>query len=165
VSSAFDATSGVIYERTLPANAINLDPTRPSEDLAMVRRALVLPGARDMGGATIAGQPVERFEYGSRETNGQRCTYYATRGDYVPVAVECVNLVGGPWLRARITYEFLARTPANDALLSLRAQHPGARVNRAPIAYCDQEPHYFGPGVGPDFAGDPRNAPCGSRGG
>jgi predicted RNA methylase len=163
VSSAFDASDGVIYERTLPANFINLDATRPSEDLGFVRRALAASNARDMGPTTLAGQPVERFDYGSRETTGQRCSYYATRGDYIPVAVDCVNLIG-PALRAHISYEFLPRTDANDALLSLRAEHPGAAIDRAPITHCDQEPHYFGPGVAPDFAGDPRNAPCMSRG-
>ena len=165
VSSTFDASNGVIYERALPANFINLDPSRPSQELGTVRRLLALSDARDMGTATIDGQTVERFDYGSRETNGQNCSYYATRGDYVPVAVDCLNLFGHPWLRAHTSYEFLPRTAANDALLSLRAQHPGAAVDRAPIADCDQEPHYFGSGTDPDFAGDPRNAPCMVRAG
>jgi hypothetical protein len=164
VTSAYDPVAGVIYERTLPANAINLDPARVSEDLAFAHRALASGSATDAGHAVLDGRPVERFDYGSRASNGQACSYYATRDDYVPVAVDCTALVKAPWgTHARITYEFLARTPANDALLSLRAQHPGATVDRAPIAHCDQEPHYFGPGAAPDFAGDPRNAPCGVR--
>jgi hypothetical protein len=160
VSSTFDAASGVIYERTLPPDFINLDPTRPSEDLVMVRRALTYSGARDKGPVIYEGRTLQRFDFGSRESNGQRCSYYATREEYVPVAVDCVNLVGSPWVRAHIAYEFLERSEANDALLSIRAQHPGAAVDRAPITDCDREPHYYGTGVGPDFAGDPRNAPC-----
>jgi hypothetical protein len=163
VSSSFDATSGVIYERTLPANWVNLDATRVPEDLTFVRRALEHQTARDMGPTTLDGQPVQRFDYGSRETTGQSCSYYATREDYVPVAVDCTNLLRHPWLHARITYDFRERTAANDALLSIRAQHPGAAVDRAPITDCDLEPHYYGPGVSPDFADDPRNAPCGHK--
>jgi hypothetical protein len=162
LSSAFDASDGTIYERTLPADAINLDPTGVTDDLSFVRRVLANGYATDMGATVLDGKPVERFEYGSRDTNGQKCSYYATREDYVPVAVDCVNLIGHPWLRASISYEFLGRTADSNALLSISAQHPGAPIDRAPITYCDQEPHYYGPGAGPNFEGDPRNAPCGA---
>jgi hypothetical protein len=95
---------------------------------------------------------LERYDLGGPATE-QTCSYDVAGPELVPVASDCTNLLGHPWLTGHSTYAFLDETPANEALLSLEAQHPGARVDRAALTSCDREPSYSGPG-------DPRNAPC-----
>jgi hypothetical protein len=150
---SYDAAGGVVYERTNPGNWKGSDTSEAVEDLQSIRRALTFGGATDVGPASIAGQPVERFDFGSRDTNGQACSYYATRDDLRPVALDCTNLLGHPWLTSHVSYEWLGATAANLDLLSLTAQHPEARVDRAPLGECIDGQDYFG-------HTDPRNAPC-----
>lgn len=151
--SSYDAANGVIYDRAEPANWKGSDLSMAEQDLNAVRIALAHSSVKDMGATTIDGQAVERFDYGSRESNGQACSYYATSSDLRPVSLDCTNLLGHPWLTSHETYEWLAPTPANAALMSLSAQDPDARIDAAPMTSCDHELAYFGPA-------DPRSAPC-----
>jgi hypothetical protein len=151
--SSYDAASNVIYERTAATpDLADGDRLMVQQDLYAVRRALAFSDAHDAGPVTVGGQALERYDFGGPASE-QTCSYDVTRPDLVPVMSDCTNLLGHPWLAAHSTYAFLDETSANEALLSLEAQHPGARVDRAALTSCDQEPIYFGPG-------DPRNAPC-----
>jgi hypothetical protein len=151
--SSYDAGGAVIYERTKPANWKAADHSMAIDDMNVVRRALAGASVRDPGATTLDGQTVERFDFGSRDTNGQACSYYATASDLRPVALDCTNLLGHPWLSSHTSYEWLDPTPANSALLTLEAVHPDARVDSAPLGECVQGRDYFGPT-------DPCDAPC-----
>jgi hypothetical protein len=151
--SSYSAGDNVIYQRTKPSNWKPLQNSAAESDLNAVRVALAYSNAKDAGPTTMNGQAVERFDFGSRETNGQTCSYYATREDLRPVAIDCTNLIGHPWLSSHKTFEWLDQTPTNNAFLSLPTQHPNAQIDRAPLGVCEQGHDYFGPQ-------DPRNAPC-----
>jgi hypothetical protein len=142
--SSYDASGNVVYERTKPGTWKCLDHSTATDDVNAVSRALA-GGANDRGQTSVDGQTVERFDFGSRESNGQACSYYATLQDLRPVALDCTNLLGHPWLSSHTIYEWLDPTPANNALLSLEAQHPSAQVDRAPLGECVMGQKYFGP--------------------
>ena len=53
--------------------------------------------------------------------------------DYMPRYLDDPQRDGGDVVRLRVaTYEYLPLTPANRALLSISAQHPGARIDTKP---------------------------------
>src|SRR4051794_19035719 len=94
-------------------------------------------GAQVVGHATIAGR--DTLEIRSRDGH---TTYYVDSTTYVPVELDTTGTDGGTSLRFE-AYEVLPATDANEALLSLAAQHPSAIVDRDPAHYQAAEMRTF----------------------
>lgn len=92
--------------------------------------------ARVLGHRTLAGQDTIAIASADGHT-----TYYVDPGTYRPVELDTRGTGGGTALRFR-TYETL-EAGANGDLLSLAAQHPGARVDRDPAHYRAAEARLF----------------------
>ena len=71
-----------------------------------------------------------------------RTTYLVDAGTYDPIELRTSGN-GGEVTLTFLQYEELPRTAANEALLSLAAQHPTAEVNRDPAAYRDAEARLY----------------------
>ena len=111
------------------------DPT--SSDFRGQILALLRSGeARVVGHRTIDGQ--DTIEIASADGH---TTYYVDPGTYKPVELRTRGTGGGTALRFR-TYETLDHG-ANESLLSLQAQHPGARIDRDPAHYQAAEARLF----------------------
>ena len=89
-----------------------------------------------VGHRTIDGQ--DTIEIASADGH---TTYYVDPGTYKPVELRTRGTDGGTALRFR-TYETLD-PDASRSLLSLAAQHPGARVDRDPAHYQAAEARLF----------------------
>jgi hypothetical protein len=94
-------------------------------------------GAQVVGHATIAGR--DTLEIRSRDGH---TTYYVDSTTYAPVELDATGTDGGTRLRFE-AYEVLPATQANEALLSLAAQHPSAIVDRDPAHYQAAEMRMF----------------------
>jgi hypothetical protein len=81
-------------------------------------------GARLVGHATVDGR--DTLELRSHDGH---MTYYIDADTYAPVRLDTRGTDGGTSLRF-VTWELLPGGGANDALLSLSAQHPSATVAR-----------------------------------
>jgi len=92
--------------------------------------------ARVVGHRTVDGQDTIAIASADGHT-----TYYVDPGTYGPVELDTRGTNGGTTLRFR-TYETL-ELGANRRLLSLTAQHPGARVDRNPADYRAAEERLF----------------------
>jgi hypothetical protein len=103
-----------------------------SQILALLRSG----EARVIGHRTIDGQDTIEIASADRHT-----TYYVDPGTYKPVELRTRGTDGGTALRFR-SYETLD-ADANRSLLSLAAQHPGARVDRDPAHYQAAEARLF----------------------
>jgi hypothetical protein len=111
------------------------DPT--SSDFRGQILALLRSGeARVVGHRTIDGQ--DTIEIASADGH---TSYFVDPGTYRPVELRTRGTDGGTALRFR-TYETL-ELGANRSLLSLTAQHPGARVDRDPADYQSAEARLF----------------------
>ncbi|HUK93984.1 MAG TPA: hypothetical protein VLU96_02895 [Gaiellaceae bacterium] len=113
----------------------DVDPTSSGfrgQILALLRSG----EARVVGHRTIAGQ--DTIEIASADGH---TTYFVDPGSYEPVELRTRGTDGGTALRFR-TYERLD-SGANRSLLSLAAQHPGARVDRDPSDYQPAEARLF----------------------
>jgi hypothetical protein len=101
-------------------------------------RALLRSGrARLVGHATIDGR--DTLEIRSRDGH---TTYYVDPTTYAPVELDTRGTDGGTSLHFT-TYELLPANDANDALLSLTAQHPTATVDRNQADYVAAEKRVF----------------------
>ena len=103
-----------------------------SQILALLRSG----EARVVGHRTIDGQDTIEIASADRHT-----TYYVDPSTYKPVELRTRGTDGGTALRFR-SYETLD-ADANRSLLSLAAQHPGARVDRDPAHYQAAEARLF----------------------
>jgi len=92
--------------------------------------------ARVLGHRTIAGEDTIAIASADGRTR-----YYLDPGTYRPVELDTRGTGGGTALRFR-TYETLD-AGANGDLLSLAAQHPGARVDRDPAHFRAAEARLF----------------------
>jgi hypothetical protein len=127
---------GVVYVRTLAGGTA--EGTHPADFAAsadQIRGYLADGSARDVGEVSVGGTRLHRFVVSPAE--GGTCTYDAQPDTYYGVAMTCLGLPTGS-LAER--WEYLPRS-ANEALLSVAAQHPDARVDRAPMRPCAQENH------------------------
>lgn len=79
--------------------------------------------AREDGHVAVGGRDAVRISL-----DGGRATYLVDAETYAPIEYAATDGGGSVTLRFPV-YERLPRTPANLALLSLRAQHPNARVD------------------------------------
>jgi hypothetical protein len=94
-------------------------------------------GAHVVGHATIGGR--DTVEIRSRDGH---TTYYVDPSSYAPVELDTTGTDGGVSLRF-VTYEVLPANEANDALLSVSAQHPSATVDRDQADYVAAEQRLF----------------------
>ena len=103
-----------------------------SQILALLRSG----EARVVGHRTIDGQ--DTIEIASADGH---TTYYVDPETYRPVELDTRGTEGGTALRFR-TYETLD-SGANSDLLSLEAQHPGARIDRDPAHFNAAQERLF----------------------
>jgi len=116
-------------------DASNADPTS-SEFRDQILALLRSGGARVVGHATVDGQ--DTIEIASADGH---TTYFVDPDSYRPVELRTRGTDGGTALRFR-TYETID-SDANASLLSLAAQHRGARIDRAPAHYRAAEARLF----------------------
>jgi hypothetical protein len=94
-------------------------------------------GAHLVGHATIGGR--DTLELRSQDGH---ITYYVDASTYAPVQLDTTGTDGGTSLRFT-TYEVLPADDANQALLSLTAQHPSATVDHSQADYLAAEKRLF----------------------
>jgi hypothetical protein len=94
-------------------------------------------GAHLVGHATIGGR--DTLELRSQDGH---ITYYVDASSYAPVQLDTTGTDGGTSLRFT-TYEVLPADDANEAMLSLTAQHPSATVDQSQADYLAAEKRLF----------------------
>jgi hypothetical protein len=131
-TSVYDQASNSIYNAP--------ESSRSPGDLAALLRSLIASGkARVTGTTTVNGVPARTLAisglpsgWASGAANG---TYDIASGDARPLLVQTTTDCGRVQCPETIqfqVYEYLPATPANLALLSVAAQHPGAMTVPAP---------------------------------
>lgn len=116
----YDATSGTIYRQPDSNVPTLIDP------IETLRAALANGTAQVAGTVTIDGAQLYKIEL----PNG--VVGYFDRSTYRPMYIDNLQR-GGSVVRTHVdAYEELAQTSANESLLSVTAQHPGARVQDGP---------------------------------
>ena len=118
------------------APACDIDPDSAGFSRQM-RVLLSSCGAHLVGHATIDGRDTLEI----RAQDGHS-TYYVDPDSYAPVELDTTGTTGGVDLHFT-TWEMLPGTDANDALLSLTAQHPSATVDRNQADYVAAEKRVF----------------------
>jgi hypothetical protein len=112
----YDAGANTVVETPASSAPALVDP------IAGVREQLARGGARVAGKATIDGKALYKIELSTGVVG------YFDSTDYRPIYLDNPQRDGSV-IRARVvTYEELPTTPDNTKLLSIRAQHPDARV-------------------------------------
>jgi hypothetical protein len=114
--SEYDASTNTIYRRADSTSPTLMDP------IETVRAALVNGTAHVAGTVTIDGQSLYKIEL----PNG--VVGYFDRADYQPVYLDNPQRDGSVVRTRVVTYQELPTTSANEALLSITAQHPRASV-------------------------------------
>ncbi|MGN6378993.1 MAG: hypothetical protein ACTHNU_08595 [Gaiellales bacterium] len=112
------------------------DPSSP-DFAGQIRALLQSGGAHVVGHATVHGR--DTLEISSQDGH---TTYYVDPDTYAPVELDTTGTDGGTSLYFS-SYEFLADNAANQALLSLSAQHPSATVDRNQADYVAAEQRLF----------------------
>jgi hypothetical protein len=95
---------------------------RAADPIAGVRAQLAHGGARLAGKATIDGTTLDKIELPTGVIG------YFNTSDYRPMYLDNPQYDGSVVRTRVVTYEELPMTPGNAKLLSIAAQHPGARV-------------------------------------
>ena len=123
--------------RSPPASDDSSTADPGSGDFRRQILALLRSGeARVVGHRAIDGQ--DTIEIASADGH---MTYYVDPETYRPVELDTRGTDGGTALRFR-TYETLD-SDANSDLLSLEAQHPGARIDRDPAHFNAAQERLF----------------------
>jgi hypothetical protein len=121
-SSVYDAATNTIYER--PDSS---PPRAFSDPVAQVRQELGSGQAQVNGTVVVEGESLYKIE-----GPAGLVVYFDTR-NYAPRYIEKPRPAGGQAARVRVlVYEYLPMTPANLDLLSVTAQHSGARIDTNP---------------------------------
>jgi hypothetical protein len=105
------------------------DPFAPGFFAAALRESLESGRAHEDGRAVVGGREAIRIA-----TEVDEATLIVDASTYAPLELRLANANGpGTSITMRFrTYEHLPSTPANRALVSLAAQHPGAAMRVAP---------------------------------
>jgi hypothetical protein len=149
--TVYDPVANVLYVRTVHGGTQEADrPTRIGADPARVAAFLERDDTRDEGVISVAGRRVRRFLM--TPTTGGSCTYDVDPDSSYGLAFACQ---GGPNGHGVETWEYLPRTADTSRLLSVAAQHPGARVDRAPIGTCTVQDQYEKPDMPPCYVNAP----------
>jgi hypothetical protein len=113
----YDASTNTIYEQPDSKAPTLVDP------IETARAALANGTAQVDGTVTIDGQSLYKIDLSDGVVG------YFDRTDYQPVYIDNPQRGGGSVVRTKVlTYDELANTAENEKLLSVSAQHPGARV-------------------------------------
>jgi hypothetical protein len=119
--SEYDPATNTIYEQPDPS-----PPSAPNDPVAQVRQELASGQAQVTGTVVIDGASLYRIDL-PRGFVG-----YFDTSNYAPRYVDA-PMGDGTVVRFRVeVYEYLPMTSANQALLSVTAQHPGARIDTNP---------------------------------
>jgi hypothetical protein len=149
--TVYDPTANVLFVRTVAGGTLEADrATRIGADPARVATFLARDDTRDEGVVEVAGRRVHRFLM--TPTTGGSCTYDVDPVSYYGLAFACQ---GGPNGHGSETWEYLPRSAGTSSLLSVAAQHPGARVDRAPIGTCTVPMQYEMPTMPPCYVNAP----------
>lgn len=127
--------AGVVYVRTLDGGIA--EGTRPPDFGArpeQVKAHLRSGNARAAGELTIRGETVRRFLMTTAA--GETCVYDVQPDTFFGVRLTC----NGPDGSTSQRWKYLPRA-GNECLLSVRASHPEAAVDRARIGACVDERH------------------------
>jgi hypothetical protein len=129
--------AGIVYIRTV---AGGIAEGTHAADFAYggeeVRAYLRDGQARDVGEVTVEGATVRRFTVSP--AGGGRCVYDVQPDTFVAVSLSCTGLQGGN--SSSEQWQYLPR-PEHKELLSVVAQHPTARIDRAPVQACGKSRH------------------------
>lgn len=135
---------GVVYVRTLQGGvAEGTHPPDLAPDREEVKRMLRDWNAREVGEVTIDGERIRRFVMSGSSASLRRappaaetCIYDVQADTFFAVRLTCGGPAGSDFQR----WEYLPRA-GNERLLSVEAQHPAARLDRAPVGECGSERH------------------------
>lgn len=128
--ATYDPTSNTIQEQTYQSQPFD-DP------VAQLRQLLNDGDAQIVGTTTIDGQAVYEIQAHSTDNMLFNGTIYVDQNTYQPVVAkiqqnsyDCGHATPCSGLETIhfVAYEYLPDTPANQALVSITAQHPDARV-------------------------------------
>jgi hypothetical protein len=139
-SSSPDALNGhalTVVNRPSPASSQDGADPSSSDFRSQILALLQSGGASVVGHATVDGRDTLEIRSADAQT-----TYYVDPGTYDPVELDTTGTDGGTSLRFT-TWEELPATDANDALLSLTAQHPSATVDHNQADYLAAERRVF----------------------
>lgn len=127
-SSQYDAGTNTVYEQADSKTPTLIDP------IESVRNSLAGGTAQVAGTVTIDGRSLYKIELPDGVVG------YFDKNDYRPVYLDNPQGNGGV-VRTRVTaYEELRLTSENEKLLSISAQHPGARVQPGAAPAPTKEP-------------------------
>ncbi len=115
-SVRYDAATNTVTETPVSSAPALVDP------IASVREQLAHGGAQVAGTAMIDGKVLYKIELPTGVVG------YFDTADYRPMYLDNPQRDGSVVRTRVVTYEVLPMTPANAKLLSISAQHPGARV-------------------------------------
>jgi hypothetical protein len=147
----YDPAGNVLFVRSLPGGAQEGNrATRIGANPERVTNLLRAANTRDEGVVEVGGRPVRRFLI--TPPTGGSCTYDVDPDTYYGLAFGCEQ---GPNGHGVETWEYLPRTPASSELLSVAAQHPSARVDRAPMQTCSRPDQYEIPSMPPCYVNAP----------
>jgi hypothetical protein len=119
-SSQYDAGSNTVYQQPDSGSPRLIDP------IETVRASLTDGTAQVAGTVTIDGRSLYRIELPGGVVG------YFDRTDYRPVYLDNAQRDGSVVRTRVVAYEELSLTPESERLLSIAAQHPGARVQAGP---------------------------------
>jgi hypothetical protein len=135
-------TTGVTVMRAPAGSAKAKTPSTPDPDPTSGEFRDQILALLNSGGARVAGhERIEGRDAIEIDSADGHTTYFVDPGTYVPLELRTRGTGGGTTLRFR-TYEKL-ELDGNGSLLSLRAQHPTARLDRDPADYRAAEARLF----------------------
>lgn len=127
---------GIVYVRTISGGVA--EATRPPDFATSaegVQQYLREGNAREVGELASGGTTVRRFIV--TPPGGGTCAYDVQPSTFFGISLSCTGTPGGDISEH---WEYLPRQ-GNERLLSVVAQHPSAKVDRAPIAQCGPGRH------------------------
>lgn len=119
-SSFYDPAANTIYEHPDSGPATFTDP------VSLIRQQLADGRATLAGTTTIDGRSLYEIQLAGG------VTAYVDRSSYIPAYLDEPQRNGSVARLQVVVYEYLPATPQNLQLLSITAEHPGARVDANP---------------------------------
>jgi hypothetical protein len=145
----YDATTRTIYTNP-PSSGAALGTPMPATEgdplRAQLRELLRSDDARDVTETTRGGRRVVRFELDDAGPGGHAVewTYVVDADSYEPIALTTATPDGARTTTRFERYETLPATEESKALLSLRAQHPGATIDATEAGYREAQARVYG---------------------